>query len=440
MAVKRDKLTYEKVKNFIEGDEGNGCKLISEEYKNNTTKLVVQCACGEFFNVPYEKFKNRNKKQCNKCSGISEYNIDIVKRFIEIESNCGCELLSRTYEGIYNYIEIQCQCGNIFKTRFADFKYNNKRQCNICGRKNTGEKLKLDYNYVKDFIEKNIGYKLITNEFNNCNQLLKLQCPKEHIFETTFVAFKRGCRCSFCSGHNRDTKQFNDEVKNLTNGEYELLSEYIKAVEKVKIKHLKCGCVFKMSPSSFLNGQRCPKCKGEKIRALKAFSYIEVKEYIESFNYFLISNKYKNSATKLKLKCPDGHIFEMRFSNFKRGIRCPECNKSQGEKKISEVLSKFNIPFKSEYTFKDLNGIGGGLLRYDFAIFKDLERNDLIKLIEFDGIFHYEKLYPNDGSEIVQIHDKIKNEYCENNNIKLIRIPYWNFDNIETILQKELNI
>ena len=35
-----------------------------------------------------------------------------------------------------------------------------------------------------------------------------------------------------------------------------------------------------------------------------------------------------------------------------------------------------------------------------------------------------------------QYRDKIKTEYCKNNNIKLIRIPYTDFDNIEKILNK----
>ena len=34
--------------------------------------------------------------------------------------------------------------------------------------------------------------------------------------------------------------------------------------------------------------------------------------------------------------------------------------------------------------------------------------------------------------------DRIKNEYCKNNSIKLIRIPYKQFDNIENILEKEM--
>jgi len=122
------------------------------------------------------------------------------------------------------------------------------------------------------------------------------------------------------------------------------------------------------------------------------------------------------------------------------GRGCPECNKSKGEKKIDEILTKNNIPHDSEYTFEDLVGVGGGLLRFDIPVFWDKEKTKLRMLIEFDGIFHYEKQYDEDGFETLKIHDKLKNEYCKKNNIKLLRIPYWDFDNIEQILEKELNI
>ena len=36
--------------------------------------------------------------------------------------------------------------------------------------------------------------------------------------------------------------------------------------------------------------------------------------------------------------------------------------------------------------------------------------------------------------------DNIKSQYCKDNNIKLIRIPYWEYDNINEILDKELNL
>ena len=54
-------------------------------------------------------------------------------------------------------------------------------------------------------------------------------------------------------------------------------------------------------------------------------TYKYVKEYIESFRYTLLSTEYVNARTKLKVKCPHGHVYEVTFGNFKRGKRCKKC-------------------------------------------------------------------------------------------------------------------
>jgi len=115
---------------------------------------------------------------------------------------------------------------------------------------------------------------------------------------------------------------------------------------------------------------------------------------------------------------------------------CPQCSESKGEKELDRILTKYNITYDSQYTFDDLRGVGGGLLRFDKVIFWDKEMTQLRMLIEYDGIFHYEKQYEDDGFETTQEHDKRKNEYCELHNINLLRIPYWDFDNIEDIINK----
>jgi len=71
-----------------------------------------------------------------------------------------------------------------------------------------------------------------------------------------------------------------------------------------------------------------------------------------------------------------------------------------------------------------LRGVGGRLLRFDFAIFKD---GQLTHLIEFDGIQHFDK-NNNFYSESTVKHDQMKNDYCIKNNIKLIRLT--NYENL----------
>ena len=58
----------------------------------------------------------------------------------------------------------------------------------------------------------------------------------------------------------------------------------------------------------------------------RKLTYQEVKEYIESFNYKLLSEEYVDNKTKLKMTCPCGHEWECNFRNFKIGRRCRACS------------------------------------------------------------------------------------------------------------------
>ncbi|MCC0706980.1 hypothetical protein [Clostridioides sp. ES-S-0190-01] len=64
--------TYEQVKYFVENE--SGCKLLSTEYINNRTKMLFICKCGKKFITSFEKFKHRNKRQCNECGKKTNIN------------------------------------------------------------------------------------------------------------------------------------------------------------------------------------------------------------------------------------------------------------------------------------------------------------------------------------------------------------------------------
>ena len=59
------------------------------------------------------------------------------------------------------------------------------------------------------------------------------------------------------------------------------------------------------------------------------------------------------------------------------------CVISFGEEKIASILSKYNIPFVTQYHFNDLMSSSGVYLRFDFYV-----NNQYV--IEYDGIQHYE--------------------------------------------------
>lgn len=60
--------------------------------------------------------------------------------------------------------------------------------------------------------------------------------------------------------------------------------------------------------------------------------------------------------------------------------------------------------------------------------------------IEFDGQQHYTNIYGEKSFEATRKHDNIKNKYCADTGIQLLRIPYWKGNQIEGILQQTLKL
>ena len=116
-------------------------------------------------------------------------------------------------------------------------------------------------------------------------------------------------------------------------------------------------------------------------------------------------------------------------------ISCGCLKRSYGEIKIEEILKKYSIPFIPQYKIDELKGVGGRQLSFDFAIVNN--DNIPVCFIEFNGRQHYEPIEIFGGEEAFkkqQNNDKIKQQYCNDKNIKLLSIPYYEIRNIENII------
>ena len=136
-------------------------------------------------------------------------------------------------------------------------------------------------------------------------------------------------------------------------------------------------------------------------------------------------------------QCDCGNQKEVASNHLKKGdIQSCGCIKTSiGEMNIKKILEENNIQYKEQISFPDLKNIK--LLRYDFGIYQN---NKLIRLIEFDGIQHFEEQdYFTHSLTETKNNDIIKNKYAKNNNIPLVRIPYWERDKmtLEMLLGKE---
>lgn len=148
-----------------------------------------------------------------------------------------------------------------------------------------------------------------------------------------------------------------------------------------------------------------------------------VNGYIECIKY-VKTNEYGKPV--YLFKCPIcGKLFEDTYAHVKHGYKssCGCKVKSHGENKIIKILESNNINYKSQKWFTDCRDINP--LPFDFCIYT----KDSYYLIEFDGEQHFTRREDGrfggeDDFETTQLHDQIKNKYCLNNNIPLIRIPY----------------
>lgn len=94
---------------------------------------------------------------------------------------------------------------------------------------------------------------------------------------------------------------------------------------------------------------------------------------------------------------------------------------SIGVQKIIAILKQNNIQYELEKTFPTCRSNKQALLPFDFYL------PDYNILIEYDGEQHYKVCFGQTEEKLTlqKENDKIKTEWCDNNSITLIRIPYY---------------
>jgi len=321
----------------------------------------------------------------------------------------------------------------ISKTATIKWHNNNKKWYENKGYKFTGYKNEFEVN-TEDLTES-----------SNC--IVKVQCDScLEIMEITFNNYKRSIKhnnksyCFVCGkimGANK--RKYNIAmVQNYltTNGlKCKLVStKYISSKQNLEFK-CECGTNYKATWNDFYLKKiyQCRQCGiGKRTDANTKTSELFISEVFNlTGNDYTVLGEYKSALTKILMrhnKC--GCEWETKPNVFLSGRRCPKCKESRGEKKVCHYLEKMKIKYLTQKVFKDCKDKRA--LPFDFYL------PDNNTLIEFDGRQHYQTLkYREDKySNLLyqQKHDKIKNDYCVDSNIMLIRIPYWEINNVEKIL------
>jgi len=265
---------------------------------------------------------------------------------------------------------------------------------------------KLTYNYVKQKIEKE-EYKLLSEKYKNSRTKLKIQCPIEHQYNVTYSHFQQGIRCPICYGNKKLTYNF---VKSQFEKQgYKLLSkEYKNTLTKLLIQ---CPIEhqYNVTYGDFQQGIRCPECFGT---PKHSFKYI--KQQFEKEGYKLLSEKYQNVHNKLKIECPEKHQYNVTYSNFQQGQRCPICwelkTYSRSEKDCLNIIKQLT---NENIIENDRTQIINPKTGYNLEL--DIYIPSLNKAIEFNGEYWH-------MSDYSKYKDKQKIEQCKEMGINLIII------------------
>lgn len=233
------------------------------------------------------------------------------------------------------------------------------------------------------------------------------------------------------------TSEFKERLFNIYGNQFDVLSEYVNNETKIKLKCNQCGNIIEKKPVKMTGSTKegCYICSG---KCHKTTEYFKNELENKFPNQFEVLEEYQGARTPIHIKrlvC--GHIQKITPDNLLRGKGCPSCGIRQSSYMdiVEAYLDKHKIKYEKEKTFEGCRNIRP--LPFDYYI----ERKNVC--IEVDGEFHYDvnSVYLNNRSAYEEVHkrDLIKTQYCKDNNIKLIRLPYYEVDNFETILDLELH-
>lgn len=241
--------------------------------------------------------------------------------------------------------------------------------------------------------------------------------------------FLRGKRCPKCQQaisnkkRTRSPQQFLKEVYELVGTEYTVLTPYVKARKKVKIKHEVCGSIYEVTPAHFLSGRKCPRCHINQLAIDRTKTQHEFEKEVYSIlgkDYKVLSSYkgYKQTIIMKHLVCGNTY-YTTPESITTNHTNCAYCNQSIGEHQVTLILKRNHIEFEIQKGFKDLKDLAP--LTYDFYI------PTKKTLIEYQGRQHYMPVTAFGGEttfKIQQRHDYIKRKYAQENNFNLLEIPY----------------
>ena len=325
--------------------------------------------------------------------------------------------------------------------------------------------IKCKYNTMtnNEFIEKARSvhgntYNYDKTEFKKATQKIIITCCRHGDFLQDPYTHLQGSGCPICKkdklcvGTLKGNKElfltnktawFIEEARKIHGDKYLYDKvKYVRSNKNVIITCKKHGD-FLQTPNTHLHGCGCEQCGKDKISiefrpTLDEFIEKSNKIHFNRYDYSLVSIP-ERSSDKVKIICPVHGVYEQTMFLHMRGSGCPKCTKiSKGEEKINDFLNRNNFLYNRQYYIKNENLFCSNKKMFiDFCVFKD----DKMIFIEYNGHQHYKSVDYFGGEE--RYEQQIERDYavqlyCKEHKIKLITIPYSEYNNIDNILKREL--
>lgn len=270
---------------------------------------------------------------------------------------------------------------------------------------------------------------------------IEIICKNHGSFFQGYCDHLKGNNCPVCCNESRSIKhsytlkEIIDKANQIHNNRYDysLITNYTHSERECPIICPDHG-VFIQKMSGHLCNHGCPICGGSKLLDTKEF--IKKSRLVHGRKYSYSKVKYINGKTKVIITCKDHGDFKQEPTSHLQGRGCPVCRCSYGERIVSRILEEKHIEFIPQKSFPNC--------KYKRVLYFDFYIPSKNACIEYDGQQHFEprKRYGSiEGLKYIELKDEIKIKYCEDNNITLIRIPYWlPIEDIKDILINDLQL
>lgn len=295
--------------------------------------------------------------------------------------------------------------------------------------------------YVREYIAENSDSVLLSDVYKNNRSPLKMRCSCGNEFTARFDNFRSQVGSRMCSKCYARTKpqctptpelEISKFISDNSGSIY--VRGYTSAHRKMWLRCV-CGNEFETTLLNFKLGKR--KCDGCRTPPHNRHTEVKIKRLIREESECEYVSGWVVSTKPFRVRCVCGQEFETLLSNFRAGKKqCDTCSRRQssGERRVEAWLVTNGVEYQTQKRFKGCKDKRS--LPFDFYLPK------YNTCIEYDGQQHFRDHAAfgwKDSFPKISYRDSIKTVFCEDKGIRLLRIPYTQFENIECILHNHVN-